>query len=62
MLILGHDGVAATAAAGVLLTVTSVIGFLCYAPWAITDQIVTGRLNTSPDAAVAILAVTPTSA
>jgi uncharacterized membrane protein YbhN (UPF0104 family) len=62
VLILGHHGVAATAAAGVLLTVTSVIGSLCYAAWAITDRIVTGRLNPSPDAAVAILAVTPTSA
>jgi hypothetical protein len=62
VLILGQHGVAATAAAGVLLTVTSVIGSLCYAAWAITDRIVTGRLDPSPDAAVATLAVTPTSA
>jgi hypothetical protein len=33
VLILGHHGVAATAAAGVLLTVTSVLGSLCYAAW-----------------------------
>jgi len=34
----------------------------CYAGWAIIDRIVTGRLNPSPDVAVATLAVTPTSA
>jgi uncharacterized membrane protein YbhN (UPF0104 family) len=62
VLILGQHGVAATAAAGVLLTVTGVVGSLCYATWAITDRIVTGRLNPSPDPAVATLAVTPTSA
>ena len=62
VLILGRHGVAATAAAGVLLTVTSVIGSLCYAAWAITDRVVTGRLSPGPEAAVATLAVTPTSA
>lgn len=62
VLILGNHGVAATAAAGVLLTVTSVIGSLSYAGWAITSRIVSGRLNPSPDAAVANLAVTPSSA
>jgi hypothetical protein len=62
VLILGHHGVAATAAAGVLLTVTGVVGSLCYAGWAIIDRIVAGRLNPSPDVAVATLAVTPTSA
>jgi uncharacterized membrane protein YbhN (UPF0104 family) len=62
VLILGHHGVAATAAAGVLLTVTGVVGSLCYAGWAIIDRIVAGRLNPSPDVAVASLAVTPTSA
>ncbi len=62
ILILGRHGVAATAAAGVLLTVTGVLGTLCYAAWAVTDRFVTGRLNPSPDAAVATLAVTPTSA
>ena len=62
ILILGRHGVAATAAAGVLLTVTSVTGTLCYAAWSITDRVVTGRVNPTPDAAVASLAVTPTSA
>jgi uncharacterized membrane protein YbhN (UPF0104 family) len=62
ILILGNHGVAATAAAGVLLTVTSVIGSLSYAAWAITDRIVSARLSPSPDAAIAKLAVTPTSA
>jgi hypothetical protein len=62
VLILGHHGVAAVAAAGVLLTVTSVIGSLCYAAWAITDRIVTDRLDPSSDAAVAALAATTTSA
>jgi uncharacterized membrane protein YbhN (UPF0104 family) len=62
VLILGHHGVAATAAAGVLLTVTGVVGSLCYAGWAIIDRIVAGRLTPGPDVAVATLAVTPTSA
>jgi uncharacterized membrane protein YbhN (UPF0104 family) len=62
ILILGRHGVAATAAAGVLVTVTGVVGTLCYAAWSITDRIVTGRLNPTPDATVAKLAVTPTSA
>jgi uncharacterized membrane protein YbhN (UPF0104 family) len=34
VLILGSDGVAATAAAGVLLTVTGTLGGLCFAAWA----------------------------
>ena len=62
VLILGHHGVAAAAAAGVLLTVTNVAGSLCYAAWAITDRILAVRLNASTEAAVAPLAVTPTSA
>jgi hypothetical protein len=62
VLILGRHGVAAAAAAGVLLTVTGVAGSLCYAAWAITDRILAFRLNASTDAAVAPLAVTPTSA
>ncbi len=48
VLILGAHGVAATAAAGVLLTVTGILGSLCFAGWAITDRIVGGRLNASP--------------
>jgi uncharacterized membrane protein YbhN (UPF0104 family) len=40
VLILGHDGVAGTAAAGLLLTVTGTIGGLCFAAWSGTDSIV----------------------
>jgi uncharacterized membrane protein YbhN (UPF0104 family) len=61
VLILGAHGIAATAAAGVLLTVTGVAGSLSYAAWAITDQIVAGRAKAQPEP-VTPLAVTPTSA
>jgi len=37
VLILGSSGVAATAAAGVLLTVTGIAGGLCFAAWAAGD-------------------------
>ena len=53
VLILGAHGVAATAAAGVLLTVTAIIGSLCYAGWAIGDHLLTRRLAVVPDAAAA---------
>jgi uncharacterized membrane protein YbhN (UPF0104 family) len=43
VLILGHDGVAATAAAGLLLTVTGTIGGLCFAAWSGTDHLVIRR-------------------
>jgi uncharacterized membrane protein YbhN (UPF0104 family) len=39
VLILGSDGVAATAAAGVLMTVTGTIGGLCFAAWAGADHL-----------------------
>jgi uncharacterized membrane protein YbhN (UPF0104 family) len=39
VLILGHDGVAAAAAAGVLLTVTGTLGGLCFAAWAGADHL-----------------------
>lgn len=39
VLILGHHGVAATAAAGTLLTVTGTIGGLCFAGWAGGDRL-----------------------
>jgi uncharacterized membrane protein YbhN (UPF0104 family) len=39
VLILGSDGVAAAAAAGVLLTVTGTAGGLCFAAWASADQL-----------------------
>jgi len=38
VLILGSDGVAAAAAAGVLLTVTGTLGGLCFAAWAGADH------------------------
>jgi uncharacterized membrane protein YbhN (UPF0104 family) len=38
VLILGNDGVAAAAAAGVLLTVTGTLGGLCFAAWAGADH------------------------
>jgi uncharacterized membrane protein YbhN (UPF0104 family) len=61
VLILGANGVSATAAAGVLLTVTGVVGSLCYGAWAITDRVVAGRLEVNPEAVVARpVAVAPT--
>ena len=60
VLILGANGVAAVAAAGVLLTVTGIAGSLCYAGWAITDRLVAGRLDVSPDVGAPPIAVTPT--
>jgi hypothetical protein len=60
VLILGANGVASVAAAGVLLTVTGIVGSLCYAAWAITDRIVGGRLDASRDVAVQPVAVAPT--
>ena len=59
VLILGAHGVAATAAAGVLLAVTGITGSLCYAAWAVIDRLVAGRLegrSDVPDAPDAVLA------
>jgi uncharacterized membrane protein YbhN (UPF0104 family) len=42
VLILGRDGVAAAAAAGMLMTVTGTIGGLCFAAWAGADRIWSG--------------------
>jgi uncharacterized membrane protein YbhN (UPF0104 family) len=42
VLILGSHGVAATAAAGLLLTVTATFGSLCYAAWAVLDRALAG--------------------
>jgi uncharacterized membrane protein YbhN (UPF0104 family) len=39
VLILGRDGVAAAAAAGVLMTVTGTVGGLCFAAWAGADRL-----------------------
>ena len=43
VLILGADGGAATAAAGLLLTVTGTIGGFCFAAWAGADRLWAGR-------------------
>lgn len=48
VLILGAHGVAATAAAGVLVAVTGMTGSLMYAAWAIGDQLV-ARRHGAPD-------------
>jgi uncharacterized membrane protein YbhN (UPF0104 family) len=42
VLILGSDGVAAAAAAGVLLTATGTVGGLCFAGWAGADRLWSG--------------------
>lgn len=42
VLILGRDGVAAAAAAGVLMTATGTIGGLCFAAWAGADRLWAG--------------------
>jgi hypothetical protein len=56
VLILGAHGVALTAAAGVLLTVTGTVGSLCYAAWSIADRVLSGARDVTPK-----LAVAPTS-
>jgi uncharacterized membrane protein YbhN (UPF0104 family) len=43
VLILGSDGVAAAAAAGVLMTATGTIGGLCFAAWAGADRLFSPR-------------------
>ena len=43
VLILGHDGVAAAAAGGLLLTVTGTLGGLCFVIWAGADHLLVGR-------------------
>ena len=53
VLILGAHGVAAAAAASMLLTVTATIGSFCYAGWAVGDRLLAGRLVVSPDVALA---------
>jgi hypothetical protein len=45
VLILGAHGVAAAAAAGVLLTVTGTVGSLSYAGWAIADRAFAGACH-----------------
>jgi uncharacterized membrane protein YbhN (UPF0104 family) len=57
VLILGAHGVAATAAAGVLLAVTGTTGSIAYATWAISDRILAGRRLSPPEVGVAPPAV-----
>jgi hypothetical protein len=49
VLILGRHGVATAAAAGVLLTATATVGSLCYAGWALVDQLI-ARQPSAPGA------------
>jgi uncharacterized membrane protein YbhN (UPF0104 family) len=55
VLILGPHGVATSAAAGVLLAVTGMIGSIGYATWALTDRLAMGRVAHSSE----LLAATP---
>jgi uncharacterized membrane protein YbhN (UPF0104 family) len=48
VLILGREGVAAAAAAGVLMTVTGTIGGLCFAAWAGADRLWVGSRRPRP--------------
>ena len=57
VLILGAHGVASAAAAGVLVALTGITGSLCYAAWAVADQIVARRLAPAPELAVTSVAV-----
>lgn len=57
VLILGAHGVAAATAAGVLLGITGIVGSLCYAAWAIIDQIVGRRTEGTPELVGAPVAV-----
>jgi hypothetical protein len=54
--------VAATAAAGVLLTVTGIVGALCYAAWAIADRTIAGRPTASPAVVAQPAVAAPTQA
>jgi uncharacterized membrane protein YbhN (UPF0104 family) len=62
VLILGANGVATVAAAGVLLTVTSTVGSLGYAGWAVADRVLARRPEVAAEVGVAQVAVAPTSA
>jgi hypothetical protein len=55
VLILGAHGVAAAAAAGVLVTLTGIIGSFIFAMWAISDRIVRNRRTLAAPPAVAPL-------
>jgi hypothetical protein len=53
VLILGPHGVAATAAAGVLLTVTATVGSMTYAAWAVGDRLLARAPAGAAEAALA---------
>jgi uncharacterized membrane protein YbhN (UPF0104 family) len=48
VLILGSNGVAASAAAGALLTATAAMGALCFASWALADRVWRARTTPTP--------------
>jgi uncharacterized membrane protein YbhN (UPF0104 family) len=52
VLILGRDGVAATAAAGVLMTTTGLVGGLGFAAWAGADRILAAGRRGRPRASL----------
>ncbi len=52
VLILGSHGVAAAAAAGVLLAVTSTVGSVCYAGWAVADRLICRQPAVTPELSV----------
>jgi hypothetical protein len=54
VLILGGDGVAACAAAGVLMTATGTVGALGFAVWAGVDRLLAGVRTDTPRTAEAI--------
>jgi uncharacterized membrane protein YbhN (UPF0104 family) len=60
VLILGRDGVAAAAAAGVLMTVTGTIGGLCFAAWGGADRLWSRRHDGVTKRARRRSTVTPT--
>jgi hypothetical protein len=62
VLILGAHGVAATAAGGVLLTVTGTAGALCFALWACGDHLLARRRRLSQPALGPVVAITLTDA
>lgn len=62
VMILGHHGVAAVAAAGVLLTATGLAGALCFAAWALVDRVVVTRRGRGPRSVPVLPALAPVPA
>ena len=61
VLILGTNGVAASAAAGALLTATAAMGALCFAAWALVDRLWLQRAPAAPRPLGASAASAPTA-